>query len=557
VSRLWNIADLIDLHFFCRLDEEVQTKEGEAALAKRDRVIYLTKIQPQLRKHEEISPQVLVRRWLAIRRLQFRRKKGGEGEPLPGSLWQELSILARTLVVVIGLLMGAGAAGSLLLYSGTTPLNVSLYFGLFVVAQLVMVLVQACLLLYRFVRRLPLEATSLYMLLGRAMVRFMERTRRRVHRRLSGKQRLDLAALIGGIGQRRELGVLLVWPAFILVQLGGIGFNLGVLGATLSKVIFSDMAFAWQSSLQLSPELVAKVVHWIALPWSWYLPQAVPSLAEIQGSQMILKEGISQLSSANLVAWWPFLCCSVALYGLLPRFLLLLIGSVRQRQALEGLNFSSLNFRPLLRRMTAPRVDTGGVQPPKPASQKKRFTPETISVQPDPADSEISSSQAPQQEDEDTVLEKPLESSFAEGVLTQDSGMQEQGVVIIPDELYEECPLEELRLQLAQIQPHLKMRLQGYDETEPVASLNLDPARFDELFVLFEAWQPPLKETENCIRGLRLLLGREFPITILLIGKPASQTMLTSVDANQLGIWQMKMQALGDGNLAVQPLILP
>ena len=98
----------------------------------------------------------------------------------------------------------------------------------------------------------------------------------------------------------------------------GIGFNLGVLGATLSKVVFSDMAFAWQSTLQLSPELLAELVRWVALPWSWIVPQAYPTLSQIQGSQMVLKEGIAHLSSANLTAWWPFLCCSVAVYGLLP-----------------------------------------------------------------------------------------------------------------------------------------------------------------------------------------------------------------------------------------------
>ena len=151
-----------------------------------------------------------------------------------------------------------------------------------------------------------MESTSLYIVLGRAMVRAMEGVRRRLHRRLSGRRRLDLAALIGSIQQRRELAALLLWPAFILVQMGGIGFNLGVLGATLSKVVFSDMAFAWQSTLQLSPELVAELVRWIALPWSWIVPQAYPSLEQIQGSQMVLKEGVAHLATANLVAWWPF-----------------------------------------------------------------------------------------------------------------------------------------------------------------------------------------------------------------------------------------------------------
>ena len=285
-------------------------------------MIFLAKIEPKLGKADEVPPRILIRKWLTMRRLQFCQDKRSGGRVLPGCLWQELSVLGRGFAVLLGVLAGAGAAGSLLLYSGTTPLNVSLFFGLFVLMQVLAVALQSLFLLYRVLRGLSMESTSLYVVLGRAMVRAMEGLRRRMYRRLSGQHRLDLAALIGGIQQRRELAVLLLWPAFILMQLGGIGFNLGVLGTTLSKVVFSDMAFAWQSTLQLSPELVAELVRWIALPWSWIVPQAYPSLAQIQGSQMVLKVGIEHLATTDLVAWWPFLCCSVAVYGLLPRCLL-------------------------------------------------------------------------------------------------------------------------------------------------------------------------------------------------------------------------------------------
>ncbi|MDD2463961.1 MAG: DUF2868 domain-containing protein [Desulfobulbus sp.] len=539
MSRLWNIADLIDLHFFCRLDEEVQRREGETVLAKRDRVIYLAKIEPQLGKVDEVPPRLLIRKWLAMRRLQFRQEKGREAQVLPGSLWLELSVLGRGLVLLLGVLIGAGAAGSLLLYSGTTPLNVSLYFGFFVLVQLLVVAMQGCFLLYRLLRRLPMESTNLYLLLGRAMVRGMEGLRRKVHRRLSGQRRLDLAALIGGIQQRRELAVLLLWPAFILMQLGGIGFNMGVLGATLSKVIFSDMAFAWQSTLQLSPELVADLARWISLPWSWLVPQACPTLAQIQGSQMVLKEGAAHLATADLVAWWPFLCCSVALYGLLPRCLLLLVGWIKQRQSLESLHFASLNFRPLLQRMTVPRIDTRGVVEPKSGPPRVPPAPDPLSLENEP---------------------EAMPSLVEEKVLMQEEPTQlsqGQALILIPEELYEDCPLAELLSMLKQRLPRLSIEPLPYDESGRIERLHLNRQGLPELYLLFEAWQPPLKETETFLRGLRATVGRERPIIILLIGKPTSWTMLTPVDPDQLRIWQMKMQALGDGNLAVQPLIMP
>jgi len=133
VNNLWSIADLIDLHFFTQLDEEVQRKDGGEAQAKRDRIIYLAKIEPKLGKADDIPPRILVRKWLAIRQLQYRRERGREGLLLPGTVWRELAFLCQGLFFFCGLFAGLGLAGSLLLYSGTTPLNVSVYFGLFVV----------------------------------------------------------------------------------------------------------------------------------------------------------------------------------------------------------------------------------------------------------------------------------------------------------------------------------------------------------------------------------------------------------------------------------------
>ena len=86
------------------------------------------------------------------------------------------------------------------------------------------------------------------------------------------------------------------------------------------------------------------------------------------------------LSSANLTAWWPFLCCSVAVYGLLPRCLLLLIGWLKQRKTLEKLHFATLNFRSLLQRMTAPRGDTNGVTETKSGPGPQPYTPKTAPI---------------------------------------------------------------------------------------------------------------------------------------------------------------------------------
>lgn len=535
MAKLWNIADLIDLHYFFQLDDEVRRRDGEAALAKRDRLIYLAKIEPQLGQVEEVPARLLVRKWLTIRRLQYRREPGHEGAPLPGTVWQELTLLCQVLVLLLGVFAGAGLASSLLLYSGTAPLNVSVYFGLLVALQVAVLGVQAVLLGYRRVRRLSLESSTLYLLVGRLLMRVLDRLRRWAQRSMTGRQRLDMVAIAGGIHQRKELAALLVWPGFMLLQVGGIGFNLGAIAATLAKVAFSDIAFAWQSSLQLSAEAVAALVRWIALPWSWLAPQAVPSLAQIQGSQIVLKEGIGHLATADLVSWWPFLVCSVLIYGLLPRCLLLILGMVRQRQTLEQLHFATLGIRPLLQRMTAPRIDTNGL---------REATPVDSLQQPAPA---APPTAAPPWQPEPGV---PANGN--------------QWYVLIPDELYDVCPRASLRELLGQSDAQADVRWLRYGSPETMGVAHADELAVEVAkeapvgcFLLQEAWQPPLKETEQMLRDLRQLIGAQCPITILLIGRPTPQTILAPVEPEQLQVWSKKLQAMGDPNLTVHPLVQP
>jgi hypothetical protein len=471
-----------------------------------------------------------------MRRLQYRRERGREELLLPGTAWRELSLLCQGLFFFCGLLTGLGMAGSLLLYSGATPLNVSVYFGLFVVVQLVVLSLQAILLCYRRVRRIPMESTVVYILIGRLLMRGLAGLRRWLQRKMSGRQRLDLAALLGGVRQRKELAALLIWPAFILMQLGGIGFNFGVIGATLVKVAFSDIAFAWQSSLQLSPDFVAGLVRWIALPWSWTGPQAYPSLAQIQGSQVILKEGVSHLVTADLVAWWPFLCCAVLVYGLLPRCLLLVLGLVQQRRALEQLHFATLGIRPLLRRMTSPRIDTNGVR-----DTERSEVVESGGVAP------AAGRAAPAT------------------VFLADQGAVAAGAVfflLIPDEVYDDCLAEDLVVLLSPgLEParfaYIRHGVPGMAEAESLAPLRAAAAQgmLAGILLLQEAWQPPLKETERALRGLRRLAGEGIPLTILLIGRPTGHAVLTSVDPEHLRIWRQKMQALSDSCLQVEPLV--
>ena len=536
VKPRWQIADLLDLHWFFRADEALRDRGDEETAARRDRVLYLTKIEPELAGATEVPPRVLARRWLTVRRLQHSREQGEAETVLPGAVWRELFALGTVLALVFGLLSGVGLVAPFLLYAGTRPINVSGYIGVFVLAQMGFLVLQLLLFSYRWLRGRRLEQSVLYGLAGRLLMRAIDGLRTLAFRRLSGRQRLDFAALLGGLRQHRETAPLLVWPAFLLVQLAGVGFNLGVLGATLSRVVFADVAFGWQSTLQLSAETVAGLVRWMALPWSWALPDGVayPGLDQVEGSQMILKEGIRHLATGDLVSWWPFLCLCVFFYGLLPRLLLFAAGLVQQRRALDRLSFAGRETARLVRRMLTPRVDTVGRREPGEVAP---------SAWPLPAASEemasVSVAPAPQ----------------AGGA---------EAVVLVPDEIYDDCPLEELRslvsrrTGLGRLRPH-RFGVPGDPDAEGLATLAevVDGPGLSAILLLQEAWQPPLQETAALLERLRRAAGETAPMFILLIGRPTGDTIFTPVVPEQLTVWRKKMEAVGDSGLEVLPLVQP
>jgi len=134
-------------------------------------------------------------------------------------------------------------------------------------------------------------------------------------------------------------------------------------------------------------------------------------------------------------------------------------------------------------------------------------------------------------------------------------------VLLIPDEL----DGDDLRTALAGLlHPEfgaafdsMRYGVPGKADAEILAPLAMAAKPPTGALMLHEAWQPPLKETETLIHGLRRLVGEQAPIDILLIGRPTAATVLTPVDPDQLRIWSQKMRALGDPWLSVRSLVSP
>jgi hypothetical protein len=157
--KRWHIADLIDLEFFLDQDDG----EDLDQLAARDREIYtrLRMVTPET-PH---SRSALLQHWLADRKRAVEETPGET--VLPGRIWQEFFILFFWGMLVSGLLSGGMLAFSFLSYSGTRPVNVSAYFGIFVVFEIVLFLLFIGVALYRRLLGRGLESSLLYRMFRR------------------------------------------------------------------------------------------------------------------------------------------------------------------------------------------------------------------------------------------------------------------------------------------------------------------------------------------------------------------------------------------------------
>ena len=530
-KSIWLIKDLIDLEYFLQRDEGEEDESAQKSLLKRDRYIYLNKIMP-LEKGDASTPRSVIRAWLEQRKKMEKPDAETMGV-LPGEAFDEGYRLMGFGFLIVGLLSGAGLAFSFLNYRGTEPLNISSYLALFVLTQCLALLLLMGISLARRVRRAPFRSSIIYTLISGLMTTLIMKIKHRTFNTLTGSKRGHIEAVMGMVrGKRQIYGTLFYWPVFILAQIFGIGFNLGVLGATLMKVLGSDVAFGWQSTVQFSAQTVFKLVQAIALPWSWLVPSdfAHPTFYHVEGSHMVLKDGIYDLATRDLVSWWPFLCFAVLTYGLLPRLILLFMGIMVQKRALLGINFSHRACQRLLNRMRTPLVSTGG----------RSVSPEAL-------------------REDDIKAPEARRASELQDVLTG-KGM----IALIPDDIFEACTDDELESVISKTFGYPIQRRIRFGEDEEgdkrvlheLSSMKRGEDVATDLLILQEGWQPPIRENLLFIRDLRMASGETSMIWVGLIGRPKQGTIFTEVKEEEWDVWHQKLKALGDPYLGLERLVV-
>ena len=513
-----DLAKILDLEYFLLMDTDLET----TGLTKRDRALFLELQQEDLPSSMTQTPPARRKAlfaWLA------KRKKQVESDRAPVFPGQMIMGTLRTLILyisIIGFFAGGSMAFALLAYTGKAPINIFNYLLVLIIPQILLVLGLISFLCFKKSAHSHINHSPILLFLSKTIIRLAKRMGSRFLNSLAPADKNAFLATLGSVSSSNQThGHLFFWPLFSMPQCFGVMFNLGALGATLIKVMGSDLAFGWQSTLQVSTQAAYNFVAAIALPWSWIVPAdlAHPTLGQIGGSKMVLKEGIYHLATPDLVSWWPFLCFALICYGLLPRIFLAIVARYAANKVIREHPLSSPDIDRLLFRMTTPLVET---TPRDFRVLEKTQAPGLLPPQPSPA-------AAPQPKDPD-----------GEGL-----------VVLIPEEIAEQCPFEHLYRALhigTGTNPSRHLLLDPYDQETVLNQLKEMAWQENRprVTILQEAWQPPIRELLNFVTTLATFFDHPAMITIALIGKPTPETILTSPDDVNAQVWKDQVARLAN-----------
>ncbi len=302
-------------------------------------------------KHLAKTPLVQVLEWLVCMGMQPKLERART------ACYAVVAVLIAT-----GLLIGGAAAVGAFFYDGTTRVNVVAVLAVFVGLQTVLlVLVLVSMLPEHALGWLPgAEAiTAILRMLSPGRIALV------VHKLLP----VDIEQTLRQLGRASNGGGLTprlrTWIVIACAQYLALAFNAGAVFAALCLVVFSDIAFGWATTLALGATEFHRLVEWVALPWSEWLPTALPSIELIEASRYYRLEDAEQIvdDPKLLGQWWPFVVASMVTYGLVPRVLTLALALNRLRRAGEHALLVQPGVAELIERLNTTLVETQSEEP--------------------------------------------------------------------------------------------------------------------------------------------------------------------------------------------------
>lgn len=522
------LKDIIDLDYFIYMDDAIDSPEDIQSQTVRDRKIY-----NQCKSTAQTETTLLLE-WLSFRKDKFFREKDKKGlTQLPGTIFSTLYSWMVYAMALSGGITGISLAYSLLAYHGNRPINVTIFIVLFVVLQAVLILFTLILMVqrsigtkkrYNFFHNSIIH-TLITSLFFKLVPKILKKTGQPVYKK--SYNTLEYATSLIRV-KKREYKDLFFWPIFSLTSVFAFCFSAGALGGTFFRVIVSDMAFGWQSTLMTSSERVYDLVSFIALPWSWFVPESFthPTLEQIEGSRIILKDGISVLATQDLVSWWPFICMGILFYAVIPRGFLLIAGILAQKNVLQQFNFKRPGFKQLIVRMQSPVMDI-----------------------------DVNKIQERQSIEKGTAKGIEKRSSLNPG--TDMTG--QKALLIFSKNVYSDKIIKRV---INGIEKHLFFNVKeamgiSFDfENDEGAFRRMCQGDIDHVILVHEVWQPPIRGLLHYITQLKAIMLQHTPLWILLTRDPGEEDLCVDNNDINYDVWKKAVFKLEDPYISVKRFIL-
>lgn len=483
------LGDLLDL--ISALNADVETDLD--ARKQRDRRI------GEPLQHLRRQPGRQIRSWLGQVSIAGFERTGAEG----AQLYHVMSFA----LAAFGLLAGWGLARVVLHYTGDAPINIVHSVGLLVLPQIALFLLW---LLALMPGRIPLfsglRSALGFLNPGRLMRQFA---------RLFPSHMQESLAVVWDPARVTVLGPVSRWLVLFWSQVFALWFNIGLLLAMAYLVSFSDLAFVWSTTLEISSERFHQWLSVLARPWQVIAPSAVPARELVDASRYFrlengLQGGAAPLPAAQLGGWWPFLMAAVACYGLLPRLFSLAVSWRRFHRHLDQALTRLPGSPELLARLNSPLITTVA-----PAPEVAAGIDATVPEDPQPATR--------------NRLRCPV-------VAWSNA---------IADEAAASKALDGLGIELQSL-----VQAGGNNTTAQDAEViaSICNGKLDGLAVVAKSWEPPLLEFVDFLLLVRGVCNRRQPIIVLLWAGDEA------VQRRDYETWQITLRQAGDPDLHIEPI---
>lgn len=145
---------------------------------------------------------------------------------------------------------------------------------------------------------------------------------------------------------------ILAWRVSRQLQWVAICYHAGAAVSLLVLASFRHIHFYWESTTRFAVQhLLEWIVKILSSPWSSFYPGAVPDVAS---SRWVPGETLAPNVHA---AWWPFLLLCLLFWGIVPRFLMMILSARNERILLDKLAFVAPHHRKLWRLLDGVKRD--------------------------------------------------------------------------------------------------------------------------------------------------------------------------------------------------------